>query len=178
MAASAEIEVDITCADLFSPPAKLENQFDIVVSIGVIEHFNDTAQVVRALSRFLRVGGILATVVPNIPGLVGTLFKRVNRPVYDIHVPLDAAALRAAHEHASLTILSCDYLMSLNLGIVNLVGLDPSAFSTRLKNLLLIGMIGFSRAVWGIERAIGALPVHPHISPYIAAVGPNGSAKP
>jgi hypothetical protein len=67
--------------------------------------------------------------------------------------------------------------MSLNLGIVNLVGLDPSAFSTRLKNLLLIGMIGFSRAVLRIERAIGELPVHPQMSPYIAAVAQKTSVS-
>lgn len=164
------IDAEITCADLFAPPEEMLDAFDAVVSMGVVEHFDETAGVLRALARFLRPGGILITTIPNIAGIDGTLTKWINRPVYDIHVPLDAAALAAAHHAAGLNLTACDYLMSLNLAVVNTAGLDTRKISTKLKQLVVLGFIAASRAIWMLERSIHPLPVRPSLSPYIAAV--------
>lgn len=47
----------IYCADLFSPPGELLGQFDAVLSMGVIEHFEKTAECVAAMARFLKPAG-------------------------------------------------------------------------------------------------------------------------
>jgi len=170
LAQKAGVNVTMILADMFDPPAEILGTFDVVTSTGVIEHYENTADVLRALARLLRPGGALVTTIPNIPGLVGWLFRRFNRPVYDIHVPLDVASLRAAHEQAGLELISCDYLMSINLGVLNLVGLDPGKISTKLKKIMLLGMMAFSRVVWALERVIGPLPANSYVSPYVAAV--------
>jgi len=164
------VELDIVCGDMFAPPESMLGQFDVVVSMGLVEHFDDTAGAVRALSRLLKPGGVLITTVPNIAGLTGTLMKWVNRDVYDKHVPLDAAALRKAHDDAGLELVECDYLMAVNLGVVNAAELDPRKLTTKLKQALVFGFIVASRGIWVLERTIHPLPVRPSTSPYIAAI--------
>ena len=170
MAQRAGVHVDLVLADMFAPPPEIEGTFDALVSIGVIEHYEDTARTIEALSRFLKPGGVIATIVPNIPGLQGWLFKRFNRPFYDIHVPIDVNRMRAAHEQAGLELIRCNHLMSVNLGVFNVVGLDASKVSTKLKWLMLAGFIVISRAVWAIERVVGNLPANSYISPYVVAI--------
>jgi 2-polyprenyl-3-methyl-5-hydroxy-6-metoxy-1,4-benzoquinol methylase len=165
----AGTEANIVLADMFEPPESLIGSFDFVLSIGVVEHYADTAGTLAAMARFLRPGGILITTAPNIPGLVGDLFKVMNRPVYDIHVPIDAEAMRRAHEAAGLEVVEGGYFMSINLGIPNVAGLRPG-FGTRLKSIALMGMIAFSRMVWWFERHVAKLPAHHYLAPYVVAI--------
>lgn len=162
-------EANIVLADMFDPPESLIGRFDFVLSIGVVEHYADTAGTLRAMARFLRPGGIIITTAPNIPGLVGDLFKVMNRPVYDIHVPIDAPAMRRAHEAAGLEVVEGGYFMSINLGIPNVAGLRPT-LGTRLKSVALMGMIAFSRFVWFFERHITKLPSNRYLAPYVAVI--------
>jgi 2-polyprenyl-3-methyl-5-hydroxy-6-metoxy-1,4-benzoquinol methylase len=165
----AGVQGNIVLADMFAPPADMLDRYDVVLSNGVIEHYSDTPGTVRALARFVRPGGILVTTVPNIPGLVGDLFKIMNRPVYDIHVPLDEPRLREAHAAAGLEIVSSGYLMSLNLGVPNVAGLPPSV-ATKIKSVLLMGMIAVSRVVWWFEDHLFRLPATRYFSPYVTVV--------
>src|SRR6185436_13100737 len=155
----------IVLADLFDPPESLLGRFDFVLSIGVVEHYADTAATLRAMARFLRPGGILITTAPNIPGLAGDLMKVMNRPLYDIHVPIDAQAMRRAHEAAGLEVVEGGYFMSINLGIPSVAGLRPG-IGTRLKSIAILGMIAFSRMVWWLERRVARLPPHRYFAPY------------
>lgn len=45
--------------------AQLPNQFDLVTSYGLIEHFDDPAEIVRCHARFCRPGGTVAIALPN-----------------------------------------------------------------------------------------------------------------
>lgn len=167
--ARAGVPANIVCADMFAPPHELRGRFDIVLSIGVAEHYSDTVGTLRAMASFLKPGGILLTTVPNIRGLVGDICKVLNRPVYDIHVAIDAERLRLAHEVAGLEILEGGYFMSINLGIPNVAGLPPGPV-TSLKKMLVAGMIVFSRMVWWLERHTRPFPAHRYLSPYIVVV--------
>ena len=54
--------------DLFAPPEP-RRRFDIVYSLGLIEHFADTAAVIAAHLEFVRPGGTLIVGCPNFRGL-------------------------------------------------------------------------------------------------------------
>jgi len=43
-----KIPGEIYCADLFTPPADLLEKFDLVVSFGVVEHFENTTDCINA----------------------------------------------------------------------------------------------------------------------------------
>lgn len=166
----AGVDGEIVCADFVSPPASMLDKFDVVVTFGVVEHFTDTRACLDALSRFLKPGGLLITNIPNMAGWVGGVEKRVNRPVYDIHVPLDAAALRQAHPQPGLKVLKCQYFLFTNFGVLNLNGLDLHSPAWKLKNILLKLLFHSSKFVWWCEGFLGHFPPNRLTSPYINCV--------
>jgi SAM-dependent methyltransferase len=167
---AAGVSGDIVCADFFEPPPALRSQFDVVCSFGVAEHFEDTAAALRAFAAYLRPGGLMITLIPNLTGLVGRLTKLFNRPVYDRHVPLTAADLGNAHVAANLSVLRCEYFLSVGFGVANLNGLDPYSVSTRTKRLALRTLERMSVLVWVAEDRLVRLPSTRAWSPFAVCV--------
>ena len=167
--ASEGVPGEVHHADLFAPPPSLVERFDVGFSNGLAEHFVDTAHCIGALAHLLKPGGLLITAVPNLAGAVGTVQKRLNRPIYDIHVPLDVAALRAAHERAGLTVVDARYLVFSNFGVVNLSGLavTPAFLAKRIALALLLRL---SMASWLVEEHAAELPGNRWTSPYVLCV--------
>jgi len=113
------VKGDIVCADFFSPPESMIEEFDVVISFGVLEHFQDTQNCISAFSEYLKPKGIMITNIPNIRGLVGLIQRLMNRNVFNIHVPLSLAKVVEAHQKSMLEPVSCDYFLSANFGVVN-----------------------------------------------------------
>jgi SAM-dependent methyltransferase len=165
---------EIVEGDLFSPPEALRGRFDIVFSMGLLEHFDDTAAAVAAGAAFLRPGGLMLSIVPNMTGLPGLLQRALDPALYAVHVPLDAAALAAAHEAAGLAVLEARYLMTLNLYVLHYRN-EASAAGLAFRAL----RAGFMRAVWAAERGAGRSLPHHLTSPYVlcAARAPHARAR-
>jgi 2-polyprenyl-3-methyl-5-hydroxy-6-metoxy-1,4-benzoquinol methylase len=171
------VEGDVALGDFLSPPPHLLNCFDYVVSFGVVEHFEDTGQCLRSCGAFLKPGGTMVTVIPNMKGLVGQLQKCLAREVYDVHVPLDAKALRREHEDAGLEVLRCEYFCFLHFGVLNLSRIRQSFLGLWFSRLL----IAISAATWIVERMGVKLPANKMTSPYVICVSrrttaPNGAS--
>jgi cyclopropane fatty-acyl-phospholipid synthase-like methyltransferase len=145
---------EIYFADAFAPNAELEHRFDVVVSMGVVEHFTDTAHCLAAFARFLKPGGVLITSVPNMAGWVGAAQKLVNRRVYDTHVPLDREMLKAAAQQAGLTVIYCEYVGSSDFHVCNLWGVPIDTWSERIRQIFLKILMRTSRAIWFVERFV------------------------
>jgi hypothetical protein len=140
-----------------------------VVSFGVLEHFKNTTACVAAFSRFLKPGGLLITNIPNLCGLNGLIQKMINRPIFDIHVLLDKNALMQVHRINGLRVISCDYFLFTNLGVLNFENLKGGLFykrATRLRSLI-------NKVAWVCERAIPMLKPNRWSSPYINCVSIN-----
>lgn len=103
--------------DLFHPPHGLLGKFDVVCSFGVVEHFNDTTDVLKSISGFLKPGGIIITTIPNLTGPTGWLQRLMNKPVYDIHKVMGLKKIRDAHAGAGLEIISSRHLIPLSFGV-------------------------------------------------------------
>jgi SAM-dependent methyltransferase len=88
--------------DLLSEDPFGGRQFDVVYSLGLVEHFERGNGIVAALARALRPGGILITVVPNLAGTWGALQRRLDRHVFDLHVVYRPAELDQIHAAAGL----------------------------------------------------------------------------
>jgi SAM-dependent methyltransferase len=158
----AGIEAPVFCADFFDPPAELKASFDYVVSFGVVEHFTDAACCISALANFLRPGGKLITLVPNMHGAVGMLQRFFDREIYATHVAHTPATLETAHSTAGLTIDSSNYFLATNFYVVN-----PGRQASGLK-LFAYRVLGRgSMVAWQIDRWFGELPGTRSFSPYI-----------
>ena len=157
---------EIYCADLFSPPSNLLQKFDLVVSFGVVEHFEDTAYCLKSCAAFVIPGGLLLTLIPNIPSVIGFIQKFVDREVYDVHVPLTKKKLINAHKATDLKLMHCEYFMSMNLSVVNSGSFSSHRFNPFLRHAL----SGTSKASWILEKYGLKLPKNRLTSPYIMAV--------
>lgn len=157
------MKAEVVCGDFFSPPEHLIEAFDVVVSFGVAEHFEDTSGCIRAFSRFLKPGGLLLTNVPNLVGLNGLIQKIVDRAVFDVHLSLNKDALIEAHEKNGLETIFCGYFLFFHLGVLRFENWKGSMFysgACRVRTLI-------NLFVWTCERAIPVLKANRWSSPYI-----------
>lgn len=176
--AREQVDGEIVCCDVFALPDRFISRFDAVVSFGLVEHFTDTREIVAALARLLRPGGVMFTHIPNMNGSIGWLQRCLNPGVYKVHVPLTPDALRSAHEACGLQVASCDFFLSSNFGVLNLGQPEPSSRNWEMKRRLLTGLTRISKFIWLIERQIGALPTSRLFSPMINCVALRAEADP
>ena len=161
---------EVHCSDIFDIPKQLVGKFDVVISFGLIEHFSDTNAIVSALAKLLKPGGMIFTNIPNMRGVPGLVQKKMNRAIYDIHVPLTPNEMRDAHGKAGLNILDCDYFLSNNFGVLNLGESRTKALGWWFRKIILAVLARVSMSVWLVERLVGEMPVGRIFSPYINCV--------
>ena len=166
MLANSGVQGEVVCGDLLNPPRQMIGRFDIAFSQGLVEHFTDTSSAIAACAAFVKPGGIVVTIIPNMTGLVGLLQAFLDRKVYDVHVPMTFELLSAAHQKAGLSVLRCDYLLSANFAVVN----HPNIRARLVNKVVRAALVGATGLVWAVERA--GLPIPPSwlMSPYVFCV--------
>ena len=167
---------EIVSADFYSPPSTFIEHFDIVVSFGVAEHFTDTSHCIAAFDRFLKVGGTMITVIPNMTWAMGLLQRLLDKSVYDVHVPLTAIALRRANEQSQLDVVSCKYFISTNFGVLNTSRLTGSNLASRLKQRIAVNLSRASTFIGILEDRAFRLPATRLVAPYIVCVSRKKTA--
>ncbi len=162
---------EIFCGDLWTFDAFPKPGYDLVFSFGLVEHFEDTAGVIRGLARFARPGGAVLTLIPNMRGTVGALQRVLSREIYDIHVPLSAGALARAHSQAGLSLQSSGHLLPAHYGVCNPnVRLNANGVSARVRGLAYRGAIASSTILLWIHEHLVRLPATELMSPYVFAL--------
>ena len=76
-------DINVIEADLFE--YKSEKLYDLVLSFGLIEHFNDTKAIIQSHLQFLKPGGVLFITLPNFKSVNGWVQKNFDRENYDKH---------------------------------------------------------------------------------------------
>ena len=164
----AEAEFDIGgtmhCRDLFGDLSDLEGRFDVVTSFGVIEHFEDPVPVLGILGSLLRPGGMMLTSIPNTPGLVFSLYRWLDRSIYDMHVRITDEDLARFHGEAGLEVKHCGYLGSFNPGVLT------SARKSRRRSFVLRVGGYIRRMAWPVFTKFKWFPESGALSPYIVCL--------
>jgi len=70
--------------DVFSD-FKAEKQYDLVFSIGLIEHFEDTKKIIEGHTPFLNNSGTLFLIIPNFRGINGWIQRTFDMDNYSKH---------------------------------------------------------------------------------------------
>ena len=78
------IDAGVTHGDMFDPEVELP-RFDIVYSLGLIEHFDDPVAVAEAHLRFAKPGGLLIVGAPNLLGISRPLYRRISPSILESH---------------------------------------------------------------------------------------------
>lgn len=168
---AAGVKGEIFHGDIWAPPAELLESFDLVFTYGLVEHFEPTEDILLALAKLLKPGGLMITIVPNMVGWAGLVQKYLNRPVFDIHMPIDLDALQIAHQRAGLTPQQTHYLCSINFGVLYLNEAAGNTSFRLIKKFLTKALVALSALVWWIEdHSPLRLPPNRLTSPYIACI--------
>jgi SAM-dependent methyltransferase len=95
--------------DLFSPQSNQIESYDVVFSMGVVEHFPDTLKVLEAVSAYLRPGGVMVTIIPNYTGWLGKMKGWLNRESLERHELLTKEELQEMHQAGGFQTRYCGY---------------------------------------------------------------------
>jgi 2-polyprenyl-3-methyl-5-hydroxy-6-metoxy-1,4-benzoquinol methylase len=131
--AASGVQGDVFCTNFLEPPDHMIGKYDLLTSFGVAEHFVPTEGCISAFSKFLRAGGRMITVIPNVCGMPGLILRQTNRALYEKHVPLDSDSLKAAHEAAGLDVVYSKPILPPNFYVMTTSGLDSRLVSTKIK---------------------------------------------
>ena len=97
-----EGDIDIIEADLFNyVPAE---KYDMVLSFGLIEHFNDTQFIIGEHLKFLKPGGTLFITLPNFKSVNGWVQRKFDKDNYHKHniSSMDPALLKSSCQALAL----------------------------------------------------------------------------
>ena len=137
------IDGDVIEADITTDVGELP-VFDVVYSLGLIEHFADRHRIVENHARLVRPGGYLVLGVPNFRGLTGWFMRTLAPRTYATHEigAMDLDGWREFEEPLQLRVLWKDYVG----------GFEPSVFARRERHAT-----GDPRSVPALARTLKAL---------------------
>lgn len=110
-----EKDIHIVETDLFNYVP--QQQYDLVLSFGLIEHFKDTADIINRHIQFVKPGGTLFITLPNFRALNGWFQKRFDPDNYDKHniECMDPKLLAGICEQAGLQVLQSRFFGNFSL---------------------------------------------------------------
>ena len=112
-------DINIVETDLFNYTP--QQHFDLVLSCGLIEHFNDTADIINRHIAFLKPGGTLFITLPNFKAVNGWLQKNYDRENYDKHniACMDPVFLAEICKAAGLEVIQSRYFGRFSVWLEN-----------------------------------------------------------
>jgi SAM-dependent methyltransferase len=98
-----------------------EKQYDLVLSCGLIEHFNDTADIINRHITFVKPGGTLFITLPNFKAVNGWFQKNFDKENYDKHNidSMNPALLQKICEDAGLKEIKSGYFGRFSVWLEN-----------------------------------------------------------
>lgn len=159
-------EARVWSADAFAPGLGA-GRFDVVFSNGFVEHFDAPGIVLRALADLARPGGLVVTLVPNLAGLAGHGFRRLNPNAFAAHLVIRPADLAAAHAAAGLDSLHAGYA---GIWFPHLWFALPAHAAPALRFALKAIVHGTAYPLWAGTAALGWYPESRLGSPYVLAI--------
>lgn len=147
---------------------RLANSFDIVISRGFIEHFEDARYIVDLHVNLLAVGGTLVISIPRFRGINYALMSFFNRDNLDIHnlSIMDTSAFCQLFDNAHLEKKYCGCFGTLNLKLFNT---KQNSLKRHLLKVCDFVQFGFNGLLWVLLRKRGL--ENRLTSPYLLYIG-------
>jgi 2-polyprenyl-3-methyl-5-hydroxy-6-metoxy-1,4-benzoquinol methylase len=138
----------IICADIFdvSFQSQYEEYFDIVTSMGVVEHFADPTEVIGIHLKLLKRGGNLIITIPNFGD--GSLYRKIGKIFgreeellrgHNVDLMKIPKFTEYVEQFKSLEIEKLDYV-----GPLNIIGIVPWRFGLQYGFYPLNELIGYA----------------------------------
>lgn len=141
------VTATLVAGDFFDATALPAHRFDLVYSVGLVEHFSPPGALLRRMAAVLAPGGTVITVIPNFTGVWGQLQRRLDRPVYDTHVVYAPAELDRVHVDAGLAVVRPAGFFG---GFAPLV-VNAGRTLSRLPRPVALALTG---SAWAVQQAV------------------------
>lgn len=105
--------------DFTLPNASWNHSFDVLVSFGVIEHFENPSKIVRTFAQYLSPDGLMVTTVPYLKGTWGRISERISPKATAGFRRMDLHDLERAHKDAGLKVVSSSYFRWCDMSVLN-----------------------------------------------------------
>jgi SAM-dependent methyltransferase len=171
MARDLGYDFHLVRADLFEVGRSGElGPFDVLISVGLIEHFQDPAELLAKFERMVAPGGCLITIIPNFGGLHDFLWRLYDAANYRHHVPISNSRLLELHRSLGL-----EDIAFFRLGTPTVPGIHgPSGMGQKLLNQMIVQINGrILQRLWPRQESLGRqFPM----TPVVACAGWKPSA--
>ena len=171
------IEYDeIICEDIFK--WKPEKKYDVIFSYGVIEHFEYPESILQIIYNKLNAEGIVITLVPNLQGLNGKLFKLFVKDIYDMHKVFSKEYLRGIHEETGFHNIKTEYIGPFFLNS-NWEKSQHWLFNEKTirRKVLLKAISRMNLLMGNFQVKLNMEPANRFFSPYIVSIMKKSRAK-
>jgi SAM-dependent methyltransferase len=152
-------DVEIIEADLFN--YKPEKKYDLVLSCGLIEHFEDTKDIISRHVQFLNPGATLFITLPNFTGINGWVQRKFDLPIYEKHniKSMDPQLLTNICRELNMNEIQASYYGGFNVWLENK---QKKPFLTKL----------LVKLMWFVGKAfVTVIPFNSRgLSPYIVLI--------
>ena len=152
--------------DLFCPRPDQVSSFDLIFSNGVVEHFQDPGNVLKQMAVYLKPGGFMITLIPNLAGWLGKLQQFLGPEVMAVHQPLTLEELVEAHSAAHLVPSRCAYLAFLHFSVAN----PGSGWQGWRRSVLLKGLKGATVMARFFHKTLPLVSSNRRTAGYIACL--------
>lgn len=83
-------------------PQEIMEKMDIVISVGLIEHFINPTEILNIMKTSLANNGCLITIIPNFEGVYNFLWRLYDTENYSLHHPITTDALIKIYDNIGL----------------------------------------------------------------------------
>ena len=158
------IEGEVIYGDLFSyRPATAESRWDVVVSLGLIEHFENSVEVIQKHLDLLKPGGYLVLVIPNHRGINGRILKIVSVERFKIHN-------RMGYEEIQRALERIDKVEIVEGGYYGRIGFWNTGLYAWVRGLGELPYLLVRSPLWLLEKAGRLIPNSQLLSPNAAVI--------
>jgi 2-polyprenyl-6-hydroxyphenyl methylase/3-demethylubiquinone-9 3-methyltransferase len=162
---------EILCRDAFALHDNMDllGRFDVVYSMGLLEHFDDPVRLLKVVSKYLRHGGRIITTVPNLRGVNWILQRLGDLEILETHVIYTETSLAHTHEEAGFETIASGRLGFYD-GFMSAAGASTGRVRKNLHQWL-CWLSNMSSEAW-LRISRGKLaPELSWLSPYVFYVG-------
>lgn len=157
-------------ADFFSDgfQEKYRKQFDVVISMGFVEHFDNVKGVIAKHINLLKEGGYLVVSIPNLRGvnyILQRLFDKEILSIIDLDI-MQKGRFAELFDRECLSTLFCDYYGTFNFGVFGVKRKSPLWLVLTFGKILQLLLNVFFRLLFGNHGAESRF-----FSPYLLFIG-------
>jgi 2-polyprenyl-6-hydroxyphenyl methylase/3-demethylubiquinone-9 3-methyltransferase len=169
--AGARVRGEILVRDAFDVGTNedLLGRFDLVYSMGVVEHLANPVDGLHALARYLRPGGRVLTTVPNLKGWNGMIQYLGSVDELEMHEIYDVPRLAWIHDCAGFEMLACGYVGFFDGHLSSSSGAKGGV--RRRLHRFVCDATGGAAEIWARATAGRLAPETSMLSPYLFYVG-------